>query len=137
MEMTQEQAQELAELYPLAKCECGAVTLGGSDVVIVEGKTTFPEHTHDTYDDLLKLGGERLAPIVDLWQLSTNYEHPTPYVKFLDLIGYSEENFGTTLHEGVALGHLELGYIADAIKCWNVRPTDVENMIDTIERLAD
>lgn len=91
----------------------------------------------DTYTELLVKGGERLAPIVELWHLSTNYEHPTPYVKFLDLIGYSEENFGTTLHDGPTLGHLELSYVAEALQCWVVRPTDVENMIDTIERLAD
>ena len=46
MEMTTEQAQELAELYPLVECKCGAVTLGGSDVVTIDGKTTFPEHAH-------------------------------------------------------------------------------------------
>jgi hypothetical protein len=91
----------------------------------------------DTYDDLLKAGGERLAPVVDLWQLSTNYDHPTPYVKFLDLIGYSEENYGSTIYDGPRLGFLELDYIADALKCWTVRPHDVENMIDRIERLVD
>jgi hypothetical protein len=47
-EMTLEKARELAELYPLAQCECGEITLGGSDVVIADGETTFPEHTHET-----------------------------------------------------------------------------------------
>jgi hypothetical protein len=45
-DMTLEKAQLLAELYPLAKCECGAVTLGGSDVVIDNGEAKFPQHTH-------------------------------------------------------------------------------------------
>ena len=42
------EARELAELYPLAKCECGAITLGGSDVLMVDGETVFPEHKHET-----------------------------------------------------------------------------------------
>jgi hypothetical protein len=98
------------------------------------------ETKNDSYAELLEIAGPKLAPIVELWQLSTNYEHPGPYVKFLDLIGYTTKHFGTTLYEtgpGGVLGHLELDYIADALKCWAVRPTDVENIIDTIERVVD
>ena len=96
--------------------------------------------TTDTYKELLETWGERMTPVLQLWGASSNYEHPAPYVKFLDLIGYTAREFGTTLYETGAdhqLGHLELDMIADAIKCWAVRPGDVENMIDQIERLED
>lgn len=94
--------------------------------------------TVDTYKELLETWGDRMTPVLELWGASSNYEHPTPYVKFLDLIGYSVENFGETLHDNPAqLGHVELDMIADAIKCWVVRPTDVESMIDAMERLED
>jgi hypothetical protein len=98
------------------------------------------ETTNDTYAELLEIAGPKLAPIVELWHLSTNYWASPPYVKFLDLIGYTTEHFGTTLYEtgpNAKLGHTELDYIADALKCWAVRPVDAEALIDTIERMAD
>jgi hypothetical protein len=46
--MTIKEAKKLAKLYPLEMCKCGTVTLGGSDVVIKNGETTFPEHNCQT-----------------------------------------------------------------------------------------
>jgi hypothetical protein len=40
------EADQLAELYPMAICECGEVTLGGDNVSFPDGKTTFTPHTH-------------------------------------------------------------------------------------------
>ena len=91
----------------------------------------------DWYSHLLETEGEKMAAILDLFQWSTNHEHPTPWVFFLDLIGYSEENFGQTLYEGTAIygSHIDLDYIADAIKCWAVRPDAVHNLIHKLELL--
>ena len=46
--ITIKEAKELAKLYPLEMCKCGVVMLGGSDVVINNEKTTFPQHSCQT-----------------------------------------------------------------------------------------
>ena len=95
----------------------------------------------DDFDSVLELAGERMAAIAELYQISTNYEFPGPYAFFLDLIGYSEENFGTRIYDytqmTTQLQHLELDYLADALKCYAIRPHDVEAFINKLEMLED
>lgn len=58
------------------------------------------------------------ASIKDLYEWSTNYDYPSPYSVFLDLIGYSRDELGTALVADITkapLGYLELDYIADAL----------------------
>ena len=56
-------------------------------------------------------------PIADLYEWSLNYNFPTPYSLLLDLIGYSEEEFGSRLApNGVTLGYLEMSYLGEALK---------------------
>lgn len=81
----------------------------------------------------------RLEPVADLYRWSANFEWPTPWALFLDLIGYTVENFGETLynvkeHGSSQLGYVELDYLADALKCYAVRPVDVEELIERLER---
>jgi hypothetical protein len=61
---------------------------------------------------------EHFTPIRDLYDWSHNYDFPSPYSKFLDLIGYSEEELGRELcaDKSPLLGYLELDYLADALK---------------------
>lgn len=65
---------------------------------------------------------------------STNYDvrTGTPYQVFLDLIGYSESNYGERIVDNPTrvLGYLELDYLADALKEYAIRPRDVEAWID-------
>jgi hypothetical protein len=93
----------------------------------------------DDFDSLRELAGERLAAIADLYYLSWNYDFPGPYIFFLDLIGYSEENFGTRIYDyskmTTQLQHSELDYLADALKCYALRPQDVEDFINKLEML--
>ena len=56
--------------------------------------------------------------IKDLHDWSTNYNFPSPYSVFLDLIGYSRDELGTALVADITkapLGYLELDYLADAL----------------------
>jgi hypothetical protein len=56
--------------------------------------------------------------IKDLYDWSMNYDYPTPYSVFLDLIGYSRDELGTALVADITkapLGYLELDYLADAL----------------------
>jgi hypothetical protein len=50
---------------------------------------------------------------------SMNYNFPSPYSVFLDLIGWSKDELGGPLVRDITsapLGYLELDYLADALK---------------------
>jgi hypothetical protein len=47
----------------------------------------------------------------------------------LDLIGWSEDNYGTPMSSGVRLGYLEADYLGDALKEWADYPQQVEDWI--------
>jgi hypothetical protein len=56
--------------------------------------------------------------IKDLHDWSMNYDYPSPYSVFLDLIGWSKDELGGPLVRDltlVPLGYLELDYLADAL----------------------
>ena len=75
-----------------------------------------------TLEQVLEEGEERFPEIVGLYQWSTNYEAgKTPFTLFIDLIGYSEMEFGSKVfdyHESIhkTLGYLEIDYLGDALK---------------------
>ena len=61
-----------------------------------------------------------------------NYDFDrSPYLLFLDLIGYSVEEYGQpfiTKHAEI-LGYLEMDYLADALKEYATRPQDIADII--------
>lgn len=71
-----------------------------------------------------------------LYEWSLNCEGFAPFRKFLDLIGYSEENFGTNFADwnspAFSLGYKELDYLADALKEYADNPIEVEKYIDNL-----
>jgi hypothetical protein len=70
-------------------------------------------------DTLLEEGEERFPHITGLYQWSLNYEAgKTPFTLFIDLIGYSAEQYGESLYDlsKPQLGYLELDYLGDALK---------------------
>jgi len=76
---------------------------------------------------------------------STNCEHPTPFALFLDLIGWSEDNYGerictdkgSGLHVQPGIGYIEASKLAAALEAWSDRPREVEAAVaDIIEREA-
>ena len=72
-----------------------------------------------TLEELLQEGEARFPEIVALYQWSTNYEAgKTPFTLFIDLIGYSQEQFGESIYnlDKPSLGYLELDYLGDALK---------------------
>jgi hypothetical protein len=75
-------------------------------------------NTGKTLEQLLE--SERFEAISGLYNWSTNYEYPTPFTYFLDMIGYSDEMVGDNLADwskvSISLGYLELDYLADALK---------------------
>lgn len=87
------------------------------------------------------LANSRLDGVATLYEWSENFEWPSPWALFLDVIGYSAENFGETIfdvkEQGSKLGYVELDYLADALKEYAIKPRDVEELIDTLERVGD
>jgi len=72
-----------------------------------------------TLEQVLEKGEERFPHIAGLYQWSTNYEAGnTPFTLFIDLIGYTQEQFGEALYnlDKPQLGYLELDYLGDALK---------------------
>ena len=95
---------------------------------------TISESSEEVFDG----APDALAPVADLYRWSSNFDWPSPWALFLDLIGYSEENFGDTLYNlksvSMKLGYVELDYLADALKCYAVRPFVVLDFIERLER---
>lgn len=69
------------------------------------------------------------------WSMNYDIKTGTPYHLFLDLIGYSDENYGDTLYKGNprnVLGFMEIDYLGDALKEYATNPQDVEAWIDLL-----
>ena len=74
-----------------------------------------------TLEQVLERGEKRFPHIVGLYQWSINYEAgKTPFTLFIDLIGWSAEEYGSPLFDlsnvHRTLGYLELDYLGDALK---------------------
>jgi hypothetical protein len=68
---------------------------------------------------------------------SENCEHPTPFVLFLDLIGWSEDTYGERLcsESMPAMGYIEAYKLAQALEAWSDHPREVEAFVsDLIEQ---
>lgn len=88
------------------------------------------------YYELLDNAPEHLEAVARLWSWSSNYNWPTPATLFIDLIGYSEEEFGERLLAGrelPSLGYLELDLLADALKQYAQRPSEVAEYVAQLD----
>jgi len=71
------------------------------------------------------------------WSMNYDLKTGTPYHLFLDLIGYSIDNYGTPLfnleNTHKILGYMELDYLADALKEYANDPQAVLDFIQAID----
>ena len=80
-----------------------------------------------------------LKPIQDLFEWSDNFESGiNPYCVFMDLIGYSEDRYGSHTYFGKnyqqVLGYKELCMLGDALKVFEDRGYDeVYQFLDYLE----
>ena len=80
-----------------------------------------------------------LKPIQDLFEWSDNFDSGVnPYCVFMDLIGYSEDRYGTHTYHGKdynqVLGYKELCMLGDALKVFEARGyDDVYQFIDYLQ----
>lgn len=89
--------------------------------------------------DALDNAPEYAQAVARLIAWSTNYDIKTgtPYQVFLDLIGYSHEEYGETMvaKPYEVLGYLEMGYLADALKEYADAPSEVMDFVKVIDTL--
>lgn len=73
----------------------------------------------ETLEDIIARHQQNYPQIVDLYEWSLNYEYPSPFSYFLDLIGYSNQEFGQNLGDWSKVTEkinlLELDYISKAV----------------------
>lgn len=71
------------------------------------------------------------------WSMNYDLKTGTPYHIFLDLIGYSMEQYGSNLFDynnvQRVLGFMELDYLADALKEYAENPQAVLSFIEAID----
>lgn len=73
--------------------------------------------------------------VQDLYSWSLNYDAGKgPFTLFLDLIGYSFDEFGEALYSltEASLGYLELDKLAKALTEYADRPQDVTGFVQTL-----
>lgn len=86
--------------------------------------------------DLLDNPPPFATAVADLWRWAENYDYPTPASLFLDLIGYSDEEYGQPLFDLAKvperLGYLEIGQLGEALIQYAEMPNEVRAWIDTV-----
>ena len=77
---------------------------------------------------------QALQAVSDLFSWSQNYAFPSPASLFLDLIGYSEEEYGSLLcsDRQPSLGYLECGILGDALTAYAEHPGSVYTLVEQL-----
>ena len=67
----------------------------------------------------------------ELFDWSLNYDHKDrPFNLFLDIIGYSDDNYGHPMYDGATrLGYVEADYLGKALMEWANKPQQIEDWI--------
>jgi hypothetical protein len=92
---------------------------------------------NDAFRKLIDEASERFDKTASLWDYSTNCEYPTPATLFLDLVGYSIEEYGEPLITDMTeiinrLGYLELSLLGEALDEYATRPRDVIEYVEAL-----
>ncbi len=84
--------------------------------------------------ELLETPPAYCEPIARLWSWSDNYEYPSPATLFLDLIGWSEEEYGDRLcaNKMPAIGYLEAGMLGEALTAYADHPQKVTEFVTAL-----
>ena len=80
--------------------------------------------------EFLERENPRAQNTEDLYKWGLNFDtHNNPFLLFLDLIGWNEEQYGERLGQSVTLGYAEADYLADALKEWAENPFAVDSWL--------
>ena len=91
-------------------------------------------NTKDVWTVLDEIEGKFL-PVAELYKWSTNFDQgQTPMTALLDIIGWSEEQYGESLYNwnNVTMGYYDLGLLADVIKLYSDDPVGTTKVIEAI-----
>lgn len=91
----------------------------------------------DKFWTLLETPPPGCSAVADLFHWSTNYDPGRgPSTLFLDLIGYSADEYGEALyraeHGDYGLGYVECGKLAAALTEYADRPGDVRDFVSAL-----
>lgn len=85
---------------------------------------------------LLEQDDPKARAVQSLYSWSLNYDAGKgPFALFLDLIGWSEEEFGDTIWQGKpssGLGYVELSKLADALQEYATRPQYITEYVGAL-----
>jgi hypothetical protein len=74
--------------------------------------------------------------IESLYSWASNYPDMKPFRKFLDLVSYSAENYGSPLADWAepsdSLGYVEMSKLGEALIEWANRPLDCEAFVSEL-----
>jgi hypothetical protein len=77
---------------------------------------------------------QALESVSGLFSWSQNYDFPSPASLYLDLIGYSEDEYGARLctDRQPSLGYLECGMLGDALTAYADHPGAVYTLVEQL-----
>jgi len=84
-----------------------------------------PQDIWEFLEDETKKHPKRTKELFD-WSL--NFDHKDrPFNLFLDIIGYSDDNYGHPMYDGTTrLGYVEADYLGKALMEWANKPQQIE-----------
>lgn len=113
---------------------------GGLSLGEKEKGNKMETKTKRTIWDELENPSEPVEHVSELASWSMNYDYAQrPYLVFLDLIGYSSEEYGEPLTnlENLVLGYLELDLIGKALQEYATNPEMVTRYIKALEQAEE
>lgn len=90
------------------------------------------EETQTTVWEYLEQSNPHAPETQALYEWGLNCDPSgNPFLLYLDLIGWSDDNYGEPMWEnnGQGFGYLELGYLADALKEYTNDPERVNSWV--------
>lgn len=83
--------------------------------------------TTEKYDKMLNDPVRNVDRVAKLISWSENYDYPSPFTLFLDLIGWSEQEFGERQckDKWPTLGYLEVSMLGEALQQYSENPDEV------------
>ena len=93
------------------------------------------EATQDIWTLLEQTAPDGCDAVPDLYSWSLNYDAGRgPFTLFLDLTGWSQDNYGETFYNlsDMSLGYLELDELASALSEYALNPRSVERHVNAL-----
>jgi hypothetical protein len=100
-----------------------------------KGEYIMDTDTTTSVWEFLELPNRYATEAQDLYSWGLNCDrNANPFLVFLDLIGWSKENYGSDMiaRDLGYLGYVELGYLADALNEYADAPHEVTAWVDAL-----